>query len=165
MFLSLRSVGIALLSMSVLSLQAASALTPDVTGIWLTDDGEGAVEIRPCGDARCGQIVWLKQPLDAHGQPLHDVNNPSAAARSRTLCGTEILSGLRRQDDGSWDGGSIYDPEEGKTYTVTLKPVGDAKLEVTGYVGIKALSETVTWTRRDTQLTRCNPDTKSRAAQ
>jgi uncharacterized protein (DUF2147 family) len=125
----------------------AMASTRDVTGLWITDDGLGAVQIDPCGTARCGHIVWLKQPLDAAGKPMHDVNNPDPVARRRPLCGVEVISNLQPQGDGSWDGGTIYDPEEGKSYSVMLKPAGADRLEVTGYLGFKALGETMIWTR------------------
>lgn len=140
---------IALIAMAVMSAPASSAFALDVTGLWMTDDGEGAVQIDACGSMRCGRIVWLKDPLDDHGKPQRDVNNPSPEARQRPICGAQILSGLTRQDDESWDGGQIYDPEEGKSYKVMLKPSANGRLEVTGYVGLKLLGKTVIWTRSD----------------
>lgn len=145
---------------------AAEAATPakDVTGVWITDDGEGAVEVESCGaDKRCGRLVWLKTPLDKAGRPLHDANNPDPAARQRPVCGIEILKDLMRQSDGSWDGGSVYDPEEGKVYNVMLKAQGNDRLEVRGYIGIRSFGESVTWTRAPAQLKRCQPATTSRA--
>ncbi len=134
---------------------AVPALAQDVTGVWMTDDGEGAVEIRPCGEQRCGRIVWLKQPLDPQGRPMRDGNNPRIEARQRPLCGAQIIEGLKRQSDGSWDGGSIYDPEEGKSYSVALKLLNDQQLQVTGYVGLRSFGETLIWTRSDPHLRRC----------
>src|SRR5689334_14074869 len=34
----------------------------DITGVWLTAENEGAIEIRPCGSDRCGFIVWMGDP-------------------------------------------------------------------------------------------------------
>ena len=157
MLIRMRDAGIALTVLTLISVPVGSASALDVTGLWMNDDGEGAVEIEPCGDKRCGRIVWLKEPLDE--------NNPDLAARKRPLCGAQILVGLMRQDDGSWDGGSIYDPEEGKNYNVMMKPSGDNRLEVTGYMGLKLLGKTVTWTRGEAHLKRCQPETTSRAGQ
>ena len=84
--------------------------------MWMNDDGEGAVEIEPCGDKRCGRLVWLKTPLDTSGVRMRDGNNPEPVDRRRPLCGVQIIKDLAPQNDGSWDGGSIYDPEEGKAY-------------------------------------------------
>ena len=44
---------------------AARAAEPGVTGLWLTDDRLGAVEIKACGDSLCGQIYWMKPPESA----------------------------------------------------------------------------------------------------
>jgi uncharacterized protein (DUF2147 family) len=142
---------------------AAAAQAKDVTGVWMSDDGEGAVEIQPCGDKRCGRLVWLKTPLDDAGRPLVDANNPDPAARKRPVCGVEIIKDVALQSDGSWDGGSVYDPEEGKVYSVMLKAKANDSLEVTGYLGIKALGETFTWTRAPAQLKRCQADATSKA--
>ena len=148
----------ALMATSTLSLLVPSvAEARDVVGIWLTDDGKGAVEIGPCGDKRCGRLVWLKQPLDEAGQPLRDGNNPDPAARKQPICGLEIIKDVAPQTDGSWDGGRVYDPEEGSAYSVMLKAESDDRLEVTGYLGTKLLSESMTWTRAPAELKRCDP--------
>jgi len=147
---------------SLLSIPSA-AKAKDITGVWLSDDGEGAVEIQPCGDKRCGRLVWLKTPLDDAGRPLVDANNPDPAARTRPVCGVDIIKNVALQIDGSWDGGSVYDPEEGKVYSVMLKAKGNDSLEVTGYLGIKAFGETMIWTSAPAQLKRCQPDATSKA--
>jgi uncharacterized protein (DUF2147 family) len=144
-------------------LAPATAQARDVTGIWLTDDGRGAVEIERCGDKRCGRLVWLKEPLDDDGHPFRDENNPDPAARQQPICGLQIIKDVVPQSDGSFDGGSVYDPEEGKVYSVMLKADSNDRLEVRGYLGMKALGETMTWMRAPTQLKRCQPDTTSNA--
>jgi uncharacterized protein (DUF2147 family) len=147
--------GIGVIVMLMMSPPARSAAAAsDITGVWITDDGQGAVRIEACGDMRCGRIVWLKTPLDAKGRPLHDANNPNPAERQRPICGIQIVDGLKLQRDGSWDAGRIYDPEDGKSYDAMMKASG-ARLEVTGYLGLKMLGETVVWTRQTAQFTPC----------
>jgi len=133
---------------------ARSAAPSDITGAWMTDDGQAVIEVNACGDLRCGRIVWLKTPLDAKGRPLHDANNPNPAERQRPICGIQIVDGLKLQRDGSWDAGRIYDPEEGKSYDAMMKASG-SRLEVTGYIGLKMMGETVVWTRQVAQFTPC----------
>jgi len=133
---------------------ARSAAPSDITGAWMTDDGQAVIEVNACGDLRCGRIVWLKTPLDAKGRPLHDANNPNPAERQRPICGIQIVDGLTLQRDGSWDAGRIYDPEEGKSYDAMMKASG-SRLEVTGYIGLKMMGETVVWTRQVSQFTPC----------
>ena len=157
-------IAMAVLTMLLLIPSAASAAQiRDVTGVWMTDDGQGVVEIERCGDKRCGRLVWLKTPLDDAGRPLRDGNNPDPAARQRPICGLEIIKDLVLQTNGSWDSGSVYDPEEGKSYSVMLKADSNDRLEVTGYLGIKALGETMTWTRAPAELKSCQPDATSKA--
>ncbi|WP_448115262.1 DUF2147 domain-containing protein [Mesorhizobium amorphae] len=125
---------------------AASAQT-DITTTWLTHDGQGVVEIAPCGGKLCGRIVWLKTPTDDKGVALTDQNNPSQKLRKRPICGLAVLSGLSPDKSGGWDGGKIYDPQEGDTYDAALKLASPDKLTVTGYLGVKALGQTFTWKR------------------
>jgi uncharacterized protein (DUF2147 family) len=47
-------------------------------------------------------------------------------------------------EDGVWTNGTIYDPEEDKTYKCTMK-LKDNKLEIRGYVGISLFGRTVIW--------------------
>jgi uncharacterized protein (DUF2147 family) len=128
----------------------------DIVGVWMTDDGLGAVEIAPCGDKRCGRIVWMKNPFDAKGRIQADVNNPNAALRTRPVCGVEIITGLARQADQSWDVGKIYDPKEGDDHDLAAKLKGPNELEITGYEGTKWLSETFLWKRAPAELSRCD---------
>ena len=151
--------GRVLMALAVILPAGPGAFAGDVTGLWLTDDGEGVVEITPCGELLCGRIVWLKEPYDEKGQPIRDVNNPTPAERDRLLCGAQIIQDLKHQDDDSWDGGYVYDPEEGKSYRVMLKAAGDDRLEVRGYIGIKSIGETRIWTRGAHGLHRCVPET------
>jgi uncharacterized protein (DUF2147 family) len=147
---------------SLIPSKASAIQARDVTGVWITDDGEGAVEIAACGDKRCGRLVWVKDPLDDAGRPLRDANNPDPAARQRPICGLEIIKDAAPQNDGSWDGGSVYDPEQGKVYNVMLKADNKDRLEVRGYLGIKSFGETMTWTRAPAELKRCQPDAASK---
>lgn len=135
---------------------AAPALPGDITGVWMTDDGLGAIEILPCGEKRCGRIVWMKNPLDAKGRIQQDVNNPNEALQSRPVCGSEIITGLVRQRDTSWDIGKIYDPKEGEDHDLAAKLKGPNELEITGYEGTKWLSETYIWKRAPAELARCD---------
>lgn len=132
---------------SLLLLTSAASAETDIATTWLTHDAQGVVEIAPCGGKLCGRIVWLKTPTDGKGAALTDQNNPSQKLRKRPICGLTVLSGLAPDKSGGWDGGKIYDPEEGDTYDAALKLAGPDKLTVTGYLGVKALGQSFTWKR------------------
>jgi uncharacterized protein (DUF2147 family) len=144
------ALGAAVLAMEV---KPAQAQVPEV-GVWINHEGKGAVEIKPCGDALCGNIVWLKSLVNDEGQPLIDRRNPDESKRNRPICGLAVIGNVRRTSDG-WDEGWIYNPEEGAQYDVYLKASGD-RLTVTGYKGVKLFSKTFTWTRAPADLQRCS---------
>ena len=128
----------------------------DVGGVWIDDTGKGAIEIAACGpDRLCGRIVWLKQPLDKAGKPMTDGYNPTANLRQRPICGLQVIGDLKRIAGTTWDAGWIYDPKQGKAFDLEVKLRGPDRLQVTGYLGVKFLSETFVWTRAPDSLTRC----------
>ena len=137
----------------------ATAGPAAVDGTWKSEDGEGIVEVAACAAdpaARCGRIVWIKTPL-VDGKPVRDANNPDAALQKRPICGLEVVSAMKPATDGSYAGGTVYDPEEGKSYKGSMKLDGGV-LKVTGYVEapiLGKLTDTDAWTRVTTPFERC----------
>jgi uncharacterized protein (DUF2147 family) len=111
---------------------SSQAFAADPSGLWLTEDGEAKVQIHSCGEAFCGKIAWLKNPNDPQTrQPKLDGANKDASKKSQPILGLEIISGMKpgaRPDQWS---GSLYDPEEGKTYSgsLTMQSMLSLKLE------------------------------------
>jgi uncharacterized protein (DUF2147 family) len=62
--------------------------------------------------------------------------------------GLTILENLSYKN-GTWEGGKIYDPESGKTYSCELKLKNKEILEVKGYLGFSWVGKTVEWTKPD----------------
>lgn len=146
------------LAVSLVSLATEAAAARPELGVWYDDTGQGAVELYVCAEAAnklCGRIVWLKDPLNDQGVPKHDRYNPNPANQGRPICGLPMIWGLGLLSDGTFDGGKIYDPKTGKTYDVALKLVQADKLTVTGYLGMKMLGKSFTWTRAPDNLPRC----------
>jgi uncharacterized protein (DUF2147 family) len=48
------------LALTAFLLTTTPSLADDVLGTWLRDNGALQVKFEPCGDAICGNIVWLK---------------------------------------------------------------------------------------------------------
>ncbi|MBM3554032.1 MAG: DUF2147 domain-containing protein [Alphaproteobacteria bacterium] len=130
-----------------LALLAWTAPALGANGTWLTESGGGQVEIGPCGEALCGRIVWLKEPLDTAGQPKRDKENPDPARRERPILGLAMLEGFRPAGENKWADGTIYNPEDGKTYSCTMTLEGNGTLKVRGYVGVPLFGKTQVWTR------------------
>jgi uncharacterized protein (DUF2147 family) len=123
----------------------AAASDSSVTGIWTTDDGDGAVEIRPCGQNLCGYIYAILRLPDP-SRPALDDRNTNAEQRGRPLCGMQVIGGLHADGPDKWSGGWIYDPKVGKTYGLDVTVQG-RQLSVHGFLQGLFLGRTVTWTR------------------
>lgn len=133
----------------------AAGGAPKEAGIWYDDTGKGAVKVDLCGDKLCGHIYWLKEPLNAEGKPLRDKHNPNEGQQNRPICGLQVIGGLAHMEDGEWDTGWIYDPKEGKSYSVALTMADPNTLKVTGYLVMKMMGRTLTWTRAPADLPSC----------
>lgn len=149
-------------ALCLLTLPLAAHAAPDVSGLWLNGDGDAAIAVQPCGAALCGTLVWLRDPTDANGQPLRDSKNPDTTKRSQPLCGLPIFGGAKAAGT-AWEDGWIYDPEEGRRYSLSLEAGEGDTLALTGYVGLKALGRTEVWRRAPADLQRCDaPPAKRR---
>ena len=80
-------------------------------------------------------------------RPDKDENNPDPALRERPLTGLELFTNFSYDGDGRWSGGTIYDPNSGKTYRCIITWVDADTLKVRGYIGVPMLGRTETWTR------------------
>jgi uncharacterized protein (DUF2147 family) len=65
------------------------------------------------------------------------------------LCipGPPLLWGFKYKGANKWEGGKIYDPNNGKTYSCKMTLEGNT-LKVRGFVGISLLGRTTIWTRK-----------------
>ncbi|RMD61309.1 MAG: DUF2147 domain-containing protein [Alphaproteobacteria bacterium] len=146
-FAWLKAMAAAIIVLSAVPTHAATAAAVDPTGLWLMDNRKVAIRIDTCESGLCGRIVWLKKPFDKQGRLKRDTRNPDAAARHRPLCGIEVLRGLKPAGDGVWDGGTIYNPRDGRTYAATIRAEGHDVLKVRGYIGLPLFGKTRTLTR------------------
>lgn len=130
-------------------------------GAWMTERNAAIVRIFPCGagDVLCGRLVWFRtKPNDPDAQTL-DVNNPDPARRAQPLCGLTLMSGFKSAGPEDWEDGTIYDPDNGKSYRATLKLLPDGTLRVRGYIGIPLLGGSEVWTQYTQPVPHCPADT------
>jgi uncharacterized protein (DUF2147 family) len=129
---------------ATLASSSALAANPDsAVGRWRTTSRHGVVEIARCGASLCGRLI---ESDNIRTNPdLRDVNNKDTAKRGRKLKDLQILGGFTRKA-GSWDGGTIYNPEDGGTYKATITPAGADTLKLKGCI-VWPLCKTQTWTR------------------
>jgi uncharacterized protein (DUF2147 family) len=121
---------------------AAWAQSADtVFGTWLHPANGGNIEMANCADKLCAKIVSIPN----NDPPKTDKNNPDETKRDRPIIGMMILENAYKADEKSWKG-SIYSPEDGKLYDVTVTPKSPAEIDVKGCV-LSYVCRTQTWTR------------------
>ncbi|MDJ0839656.1 MAG: DUF2147 domain-containing protein [Acidobacteriota bacterium] len=139
-----------LLSLLFIPLTASANDADAILGIWKTDEGD-SMEIFKCDDHYCARISDLVEKIypadDAMaGKPKVDRENPDESKRDQPIIGLQFMSGFTFNGK-IWSGGSIYDPNNGKTYKCKITMVNDKKLKVRGYIGVSVLGRTEIWTR------------------
>lgn len=67
--------------------------------------------------------------------------------RSAPLRGYRILKDFVYAGNGEWKDGTIYDPENGNTYSCVIKLKDDNTLDIRGYIGVKTFGRTDIWSR------------------
>jgi uncharacterized protein (DUF2147 family) len=117
-----------------------------VVGIWLTEKKGSQVRVFKATDGKYyGKVEWLdddKERLDS--------NNPDPNLSKQKVWGSLILKGFSFNDSKTqWEGGTIYDPDNGKTYTAYMWFEEDPiTLHIKGYVmGMKFIGRQTMWIR------------------
>ncbi|HMD59560.1 MAG TPA: DUF2147 domain-containing protein [Steroidobacteraceae bacterium] len=121
---------------------AADDMASRVLGNWLTEPKTGIIQVtqRPDGKFE-GRIVGGTTPTRL------DEKNPDQARRALLLKGQLILHDMGYDGQGAWSGGTIYDPDSGRTYKALMQLNADGTLKVRGYIGFSLLGRNELWTR------------------
>ena len=118
-----------------------------LVGLWAPSSGKARVQIYKKGDKYSGRIVWLKEPNDAAGKAKLDRNNPDEELRKKPLLGYVMLKDFVYKSKNLWEEGTIYDPENGSTYSCNIELIDSNTLEVRGFIGVAIFGRTDTWKR------------------
>ena len=124
---------------AALAVAAGAALAqPTPVGLWKTIDDEtqkekSYVRIGDAGGVLGGRIEKLLDPAKQDSR----CDKCSDARKDQPVLGMTIIEGVKKSaDEPYWDGGTILDPNNGKTYRVRLTPKDGGKtLEVRGFIG------------------------------
>ena len=138
---------------AVVLTQAASAfaqMTP--AGLWKTIDentgqARSLIRIVETGGIYTGRV---EKSLDPNSKPGALCDKCPDDRKDKPIIGLDIIRGIRanRDEPGLFDGGEVVDPESGRIYRFSLKPMEmGAKLRVRGYFGPFFRSQV--WLRAD----------------
>lgn len=131
---------------SILFSTLAWAEKTDIEGRWLTQDGDGWITIQLVGNSLEGSVAGSPDPEQREERKFDD-RNPDPSLRTRRLDGLTIMTGFQYDGDGRWSGGTVYDPNSGKTYKCTVKQLDANTLKIRGFIGISLFGRSETWTR------------------
>ena len=121
-------------------------------GLWKSIDDETKTEKSLIRITEAGGVVGgrIEKLLGADAKQDAVCEECTDDRKGKPIVGMTIIRGVKKnaETDGLWDGGTILDPNNGKTYKLRLKPSVDGKkLEVRGYIGAPMLGRTQTWFR------------------
>lgn len=122
-----------------------------VIGNWKDPMGS-TIQIYRCGANVCARVIGIRPNAPGH----LDMHNPNPALRNRSLCGLQIGWNFHLARAGRAEGGELYDPESGRTYSGSMTPDGN-KLKLRGYIGFEVFGRTETWTRAQNDFVPCHP--------
>jgi uncharacterized protein (DUF2147 family) len=137
----IRPAALLLIAFSWLALpvSGARAQVSAPTGLWATASHDAVIQIAPCGQDLCGQIVGMVL------QPQDPTPKDWAGA---SQCGLTIIQAAPDSDDSGqadWTG-SVVNPRNGSTYHVILRVNAAHQLLLRGYVGLPIFGQTQSWT-------------------
>jgi uncharacterized protein (DUF2147 family) len=113
---------------------------------WISDKDGWSVKTGRCGDALCANLVDFKlKPTDPPGYQPVDEHNPDRSRRQDKMCGHIMMGGFHpsKSSDTTWDGGWIYDPDSGTTYSGKITIVDQNTVMLRGFIGISMLGKTI----------------------
>jgi uncharacterized protein (DUF2147 family) len=116
------------LSLFLAAMVASPVLADDVSGTWLRETGLSKVKFAPCGNAICGNIVWIKPGVDTPAK-----------------VGQRVFFDMKPSGADSWSGSAV-NPDDGKTYSGKMSLSGGT-LTTEGCAMGGLICKSSTWTR------------------
>lgn len=129
----------------------AQAQNNGVLGNWSNPTGS-TIQVYRCDANVCARLISIRK----NAPSSVDWKNPNVALRTRPLCGLQIGMNFHLANSSRAEGGQLYDPVSGRTYSGMITRDGD-KLKLRGYVGISLFGRTETWTQAPANITPCHP--------
>ncbi|MGA0604387.1 DUF2147 domain-containing protein [Phenylobacterium sp. VNQ135] len=135
-----RTVGAAVAGAALIAAGQPALAQPapaDPFGVWRNPKDNVRVEIRPCGAAACGTVIWASPKAQAKARD----------AGTKSLVGTQVLKNLELDERrGVWRG-HVFVPELNRNFTGVAEPVDDRRLRAKGCVIGGFLCKSQVWTK------------------
>jgi uncharacterized protein (DUF2147 family) len=121
-------------------------------GLWKTIDDEtgkpkSLVRISETNGEYQGKVEKLFRTPEQDQNPKCD--KCEDARKEQPIIGMTIITGMKKDKEGEYNGGLMLDPANGKIYKGKMNLRDDGKLDVRGYIGMPMLGRTQTWVREE----------------
>src|ERR1700738_994709 len=116
------------LILTAILLTARPGLADEILGTWLRDTGDEQVKFEPCGDAICGDIVWLK---------------PGSGLNAKV--GKRLFFDMRPSGANSWTGKAVSS-DTGSIYSGKMSVEGST-LRTSGCIVGGLICKSASWRR------------------
>jgi uncharacterized protein (DUF2147 family) len=114
------------LALTAFLLASGPSLAQEILGTWTSENGGTRVKFEPCGDALCGDVVWVKPGSD-----------------SKAKVGERLFYEMRADGQNSWAGKAFYD---GSVYVGKMSIEG-TDLKTSGCILSGVLCKSAIWRR------------------
>ena len=114
-------------------------------GLWENEDA--TFQIFESAGKLGAKIVALKVPKTPDGKEKTDIHNPDPAKRGIPIIGLVFMSGFAKKSATRWEGGTIYDPKSGNTYSCSMELESPNQIKVRGFIGLELIGRTDHWSR------------------
>ena len=129
--------------LGITAIHASDAPSP--VGLWKGDDA--TFEMYESDGKLNARIVALRDPKTSEGKEKTDIHNPDPTKRGHPIIGLVFISGFSKKSDTRWENGTIYDPNNGNSYSCLMDLQGPNKIQVRGFVGIVSMGRNYIWIR------------------
>ncbi len=121
-----------------------------ILGTWLSENKDLKVEIFKKNDKYFGKVVWFMcDPKTPNMEDFKDTENPDSKLRNRPWLGMQVVDDLVFDGNKTWQNGTIYDPNSGRTYSAVVRLENTKKLIVRGYWGLELLGKNMVFYRAE----------------
>lgn len=110
---------------------------------WSTKGNKSVVQFSESGGVLSAKIIKINEKGKANAKCV----KCKGALKNKPIKGLKILTGLKSTGTNQWGGGTVLDPENGKTYVGKVTLQKDGKLKLRGHIkGAPMLGRSQIWT-------------------
>ena len=132
----------------VIALLFASKITmaqiDPTKGTWYNEEKDSKLQFFKNGEKLFCKVIWVDPKANL---PTTDTHNPDAKLAKQPIIGMVFAKNFKYSGDNIWEGGTVYDPKNGKTYSGKITVVNQNKIDLRGFIGFSLIGRTSHFTR------------------